>query len=213
MLKILATLCLFSAALLAMQRASAPLKLTKSSSSPLIGGKIKDARPAQRSIEHRNRALKQSQTSKSALHEAAGLTLQPSDRAHWDTAKFATYLHSINKDDAHLLIKELLASDQKGIPLDTSGTAHASYAPSWNILAISNTSSYNSKNAVIAGMLRELSSRDFMGTLSFMTSLPVTHSNRFTEQYFYESILQTGFRQNPEKAWETYVAKCSSPFG
>ena len=212
MLKILAALCLLSAMLLAVQGTNVTSEQSVSSNSSFKHSG-KDARPTQRSIAHRKRPLILSKTSQSALLEAAGLDLQPSDLVHWDAAKFAVYLRNINEDDARELIQDIIASGRLGARLDIAGTPLALAGSTWATRSIISQSAYNSKNSVLAGLLSELSSRDFVRTLNFMASLPSEPKNRFVKQYIYEAALQSGFRQNPQLAWETYLTKCSKPFG
>lgn len=223
MLKVLATLCFLSAAIVAaMQKApsDAASSQTASFASNTQGlSHGKGVKSSFRSTQHRQkknreRALKKSQTSRSALLDAAGLQYGSKDRIHWDNKKFARYLRDINEEDAQALIKNLIANKAKGASLHSPVFSYPSTGTPWSTRsAVLSIFAYNSKYAVLGGLFSELSSRNLDTTLDFIATLSSDPKNRYLEQYFYESILFSGYHHNPEKAWETYLAKCSSHIG
>ncbi len=214
MIKIFATLCFISAMLLTLQSHSTSANPVSESSSlkSASNSAQRETRPSNRRLGIRKRAFKASRVSRSALHEAAGLQLEKSDLVHWDAKKFALYLRNLNEEDAHQLVRDIYASSSKGAQLDVAAHPLLESSP-WGVRSIVSSYAYNTKSAVLGGVLAELASRDFAGTLRLMSSLSSSPISRFTDRYLYESILQAGFTQAPKMAWDTYVAKCSTSFG
>ena len=172
---------------------------------------IKDVRPVHRhscqAKARRLRASQLSQKSHQALLDAAGLELTTADRVQWDDKKFESYLNTLSEHDARALIQYLVSNTATGTRL---------LSPSGRCLmpaSSHNHNASNTKSVVLAGLLEKLASRDFVNTLDFIAQLPKFEQNKLTSQFFYETVLRAGASQAPERAWETYLAKCSSPFG
>ena len=205
MLKSLAALCFFAAILLSVKGRSL-IENTNSAVRVLSDDAKRDARPVRHSQAKRVQSPVLTQEPKEALLEAAGLNLPCIEPVMWDHEIFGAYLRQVSDADARELLLQLIASKSLGV----------SIAPSTSLregLSLSNYGSYYTKFAVVGGLLRKLSEKDFLGTLDFLDTIVGLEKNLMLSQFSYESVLRVGAEQAPEESWEVYLSKCSGAFG
>ncbi len=212
MIQALAALFLLTAILVAMRGDDHFVSVKSDTNNAQPSASImKDARAANRhSGQNKNRRLRAdqlSQKSHKALLDAAGLELTKADQVQWDDKRFESYLHTLSSHDAKALVQYLVSNTGTGTRLISPASSRIIPGSS------DNHNAYNTKSVVLAGLLEKLASRDLVNTLDFIAQLPKFEQNKRTSQFFYETMLLAGASQAPERAWETYLAKCSTSFG